>query len=104
MGFDVYNDGYASDGFFKHLKESLPAIFTREVAAQKTGGIFTARTLSNLDSAGKGPSVKRTLGSKVVYEKENFIEWLEGKLRPQRKVSHVTKHSFNNSSYFGMIG
>lgn len=60
------------------LKEQLPPIFSRETASKMLGGIFSPKTLSNFDAAKKGPPKRIKFGKKVAYEKNDFIEWLEG--------------------------
>lgn len=69
------------DDFFRELSRTLPPIFTRETASRMIGGIFSPRTLSNLDAAGKGPSRKLRIGKKVAYAREDFLNWLRGMLR-----------------------
>lgn len=58
------------------LRDSLPAIFTREVAAKQLGGLLSAKTLANYDAHGTGPCVKQRIGKKVAYEREDFLAWL----------------------------
>ncbi len=70
-----------TDIFFDRLHDELPPVFTREFAAEKTGNIFSAKTLSNIDSSGTGPSVKVRIGKKVGYERESFIQWLKNKVK-----------------------
>lgn len=65
------------DDLFDELRNQLPPIFTRETASKMIGGIFSPKTLSNRDAAGKGPSNKVYIGKKVAYRKEAFIQWLE---------------------------
>lgn len=80
-----YNDVLpGSDDFFKCLRESLPPVFSRETASKMIGGIFSPRTLSNLDAEGKGPRQKRHIGKKVAYAREDFLDWLEGQFRGPR--------------------
>ena len=55
--------------FFERLREELPPVFTREFASQKMGCLYTAKSLSNADSSGTGPSVKVKIGKKVGYER-----------------------------------
>ena len=69
--------GLQGADFFDVLKDELPPIFTRETAAARIGGLFSARTLSNLDAAGKGPR-KTRIGKKVCYGREDFLMWLRG--------------------------
>lgn len=103
MAFDPFQNGYGCDDFFRHLRKNLPDVFTRQVAAEKIGGIFSAMTLSNLDSAGKGPTKRMCCGAKVIYEKENFISWLESKLRPERENINCIKRENNHHNYYGMV-
>ena len=67
--------------FFHSLEKELPPIFTRQLVSQKTGGLISAKTLSNLDSLHKGPSVKVRVGSKVGYERSDFLKWLRGRMQ-----------------------
>lgn len=41
------------------------------------GRIFSPRTLSNFDAAGRGPRKKIKIGKRVAYEKGDFLEWLQ---------------------------
>lgn len=61
------------------LRESLPAIFTREEAARQLGGLLCAKTLANMDAHGIGPTVKQRIGKKVAYERESFLSWLQSR-------------------------
>jgi len=67
--------------FFTTLEKELPPIFTRQMAAQKTGGLISAKTLANLDSLERGPSVKVRVGTKVGYERASFLQWLRGRMK-----------------------
>lgn len=58
------------------LRESLPAVFTRDVAAKHLGGLLAAKTLANYDSRGVGPCVKERIGKKVIYQRDDFLGWL----------------------------
>jgi len=64
--------------FLDGLRNLLPPIFSRETASKMIGGIFTPRTLSNFDAAGRGPKKKVRIGKRVAYEKEDFLDWLQG--------------------------
>ncbi len=63
--------------FFDCMEKNLPPVFSREEAAKHTGGIFTAKTLANLDSLGKGPGPDVHIGKKVGYERSRFMEWIK---------------------------
>lgn len=85
--------GVTNDDFFKGLEEALPPIFTRKTASRMTGGMFTARTLSNLDAAGKGPASKVRVGKNVIYERQDFIDWLHSSIRPMRGIARPVQKS-----------
>ena len=44
-----------------------------------SGGILNARTMSNLDSQGRGPKGRIKVGKKVAYKVESLIEWMQDK-------------------------
>lgn len=71
----------ALDTFFSHLSEQLPPVFDRKTISNKLGSILSVKTLSNADSNGTGPKIKIKLGKRVVYERDDFIEWLKTKVR-----------------------
>ncbi len=64
------------ESFFSSLERALPAVFSREEAARHMGGLLRAKTLSNLDAAGKGPKKVRIGKKKVAYEKHSFMKWV----------------------------
>jgi hypothetical protein len=77
--YDNISSQLGTEQFFTSLASSLPAVFTRETASKCMGGILSAKTLTNLDVAGNGPSVRVRIGNKVAYERDNFILWLRNK-------------------------
>ena len=62
------------------LRADLPLCFTRAQVSSLTGGWINPKTLANLDSLKKGPPRFRT-GRVVVYEREAFLDWLEGRMQ-----------------------
>lgn len=62
---------------FKKLEDTLPAVFSRQEAAKQLGYAISAKTLANLDAKGLGPAKKLTIGNKVAYEKDDFLDWLK---------------------------
>lgn len=58
------------------IGQSLPPIFTRDVAVKSLGGLLRAKTLANIDNQGHGPLSKVRIGKKVIYEREEFLNWL----------------------------
>ena len=79
-GFNATSD-IKSQKFFNELAQSLPPVFSRQVASQAIGGLISAKTMSNEDALGCGPSVKMTIGNRVAYERDSFLEWLRRKVR-----------------------
>lgn len=74
------------------LRKLLPPIFTRQTASKAMGGLFSPKTLSNIDAAGKGPASKQHIGKKAVYFKEDFLAWLEDKLcvtKPKQRLNNI---------------
>jgi hypothetical protein len=60
----------------ERLEKELPPIITRAQAVQAMGGAYSKGGLANRDS--KGTGIKRSLlGKKVVYTREDFLEWLQ---------------------------
>lgn len=86
---------FGDDVFFDQLRKELPPVFTREFASEKIGRIFSAKSMSNADALGIGPSVKVRIGKKIGYERDSFIQWLRGKMK--RNDHHVKKE--NNVYY-----
>ena len=67
----------AVESIFTKIGQSLPPVFTRDVAVKSLGGLIQAKTLSNIDNRGEGPMSKVRIGKKVLYEREDFIDWLK---------------------------
>jgi len=59
---------------FVRLWRDLTAFPTREEAAEKIR-IYSARTLANLDSKGRGPAGRMMIASKVCYPKDELVMW-----------------------------
>ncbi len=77
--FDIIDKRIGSADFFQALERELPPVFTRKVASNVIGGILSVKTLSNLDSLGKGVKGAVRIGNKVCYKREAFIEWLKNR-------------------------
>lgn len=65
----------------RDLHNSLPVIFTRQVVSKKLGNMISPRTFANLDSRREGPSVRVSIGGRVGYERESFIQWLSERIK-----------------------
>lgn len=77
----LFNNGVGTEKFFSAIEKELPPVFSRETASKAIGGLISAKTMSNEDSLGKGPSEKVKIGGKVGYTKESFMTWLRRKLK-----------------------
>ena len=64
----------------QQLRMELPATFSRQFIASRLGGLISAKTLSNLDAKNEGPANKITMGRRVAYEMDAFLDWLEKRL------------------------
>lgn len=65
----------------EELRNELPITFTRQYICERLGGLLTPKTLSNLDALQQGPPGKITLGNRVAYERDDFLEWLEKRVK-----------------------
>lgn len=60
------------------LLKNWPSLYVARSEVEKfSGGILKARTLSNLDSKGKGPKGRFRVGRKVVYTAVSLIEFMQ---------------------------
>ena len=82
---------FGDEIFLDQLRKELPPVFTREFASEKIGRIFSAKSMSNADALGIGPSVKVRIGKKVGYERDSFLQWLRGKMK--HDAPHVKKEN-----------
>ncbi len=69
----------------ENLLRELPPIFARKDIEKLLPGVISARTLENLDSMGKGPK-SIINGKKILYIREEFVDWLISYLREKNKV------------------
>ena len=104
-----YMETLSEDEFFKGLQEKLPPVFTGKLASEMIGGLYTPRSLSNLDAAGKGPELKVMSGKSVLYEKDSFLTWLKSTVKPkkfvQRKPRTEPRHDRHEfTDYLNSIG
>jgi hypothetical protein len=62
------------DKFIAFLEKVLPDMFMRSQVSQLTNGIISSKTMQNRDTTGVGP-VQHRVGTKICYDKAEFIEW-----------------------------
>lgn len=64
---------------FSRLGRAWPSpIVSRTEIEKFSGGLFTSKTLANLDSLGDGPPRGRC-GRKVFYPVDTLVTWLEAR-------------------------
>jgi len=78
----------STDSIIESLRADLPTVFTRAKAEELLGGIISAGSLANADSAGEGPEGLFYMGRKAAYQKAPFLEWLRPRLG-QEKMKRV---------------
>ena len=69
------NPGVAEESLLKKLLDILPELVPRSAITVYLGKTISPRYLANLDCSGKGPK-KVKIGKKVVYPKDELIDWL----------------------------
>ena len=72
-----------SESFFGNVLAEMPGILTRKDIKAFFGSFISSGYLANLDSLNKGPDRCR-VGNKVVYRKEDFVSWLESRIRVRK--------------------
>ncbi|VBB41792.1 conserved hypothetical protein [uncultured Desulfatiglans sp.] len=63
---------------FEKLRRNLPPAFYRSAVPKLVPG-QNAKTLANHDSAGTGPKGAVRIGRNVLYDRDSFVDWLEGR-------------------------
>ena len=76
--------------FLETVAERLGPFCTRREAEEAMSGLLKARTLANLDSKGIGPG-GALHAKKVLYQKHNFIAWLQGYLQQHSSMRFARK-------------
>lgn len=71
--------------WLNEMLPELPHILTRRDIRKFFGSLISPRYLANLDSEKKGPK-RAKIGHKVVYRREDFVEWLTARFAAQ--VTH----------------
>ena len=67
-----------SKGIFASLADSWPSSFvSRGEVGKFSGGLLHPRSMANLDSLGRGPEGKVSIGRKIAYPIESLIQWME---------------------------
>ncbi|SOB58951.1 protein of unknown function [Pseudodesulfovibrio profundus] len=70
------------DTFFETLEGRLPEYFTRQFFCELVPGLWSPKTLANVESADPNcNNGKRIIGGKAVYQKRPFMKWLKSRCR-----------------------
>ena len=70
-------DQLTLETILENLAHTLPEIATRKVIHEKTGGLFTEKTMANWDCFGEGIQPRLRIGGRVAYPKEAVIAFLK---------------------------
>ncbi|MBD5646900.1 MAG: helix-turn-helix domain-containing protein [Desulfovibrio sp.] len=70
----------------ENLRSRLPQVLTRRQVAEYLGDFISVKYLANLDSEGKGPKAYRFGKRKVLYERDDMLAWLDGRIKPLRSA------------------
>lgn len=62
--------------FLDIFKEELPPIIARSSVDKFFGGLFDRKTLANHDASGTGPKASYAVGKKIVYRREDLLQWV----------------------------
>lgn len=62
------------------LLDKLPPIVTRRQGLDAIGNLYSPRTLSNMESRKEGPRSKLRIGRQVAYSREDFVDFIIGKI------------------------
>lgn len=74
------------ESVFTRLSSELPPVVARAAVPKLLGGLVSAGTLANEDSAGTGPAGRFYLGKKAAYEREALVAWLRDRLSASKKA------------------
>lgn len=77
----LIGSGIGSEAFFKDIEKELPPVVSRAEASRITGGLISAKTLSNEDALGKGPMPRVRIGSKIGYTRTAIMNYLKRKIK-----------------------
>lgn len=61
---------------FIALFQELPPVIARSHVEKLFGGLFTRKTLANLDAAGKGPDISYSVGKTIMYRRDSLLQWI----------------------------
>jgi len=74
------------ESVFSRLSAELPPVVARAAVPRLLGGLVSAGTLANEDSAGTGPAGRFYMGKKAAYGREELVAWLRERLSAAKKT------------------
>ena len=77
----LINHGIGTEAFFKSIEQELPPVVSRAELAKATGGLISAKTLSNEDALHKGPTERVRAGSKIGYTRASAMAYIRKKFK-----------------------
>jgi len=73
--------GSGSESFLRAIEQELPPVVSRAELAKATGGLISAKTLSNEDALHKGPTERVRAGSKIGYTRASAMAYIRKKIQ-----------------------
>ena len=77
----LINHGIGTEAFFKSIEQELPPVVSRAELAKATGGLISAKTLSNEDAMHKGPAERVRAVSKIGYTRAAAMAYIRKKFQ-----------------------
>ena len=77
----LINHGIGTEAFFKSIEQELPPVMSRAELSRATGGLISAKTLSNEDALPKGPAERVRAGSKIGYTRASAMAYIRKKFK-----------------------
>ena len=78
---NLIHQGIGTEAFFRSIEQELPPVVSREVLSKATGGLISAKTLSNEDALHKGPAERVRAGSKIGYTRASVMAYIRKKIQ-----------------------
>lgn len=78
---NLIRQSIGSEAFFRSIEQELPPVVSRAELAKVTGGLISAKTLSNEDALHKGPAERVRAGSKIGYTRASVIAYVRKKFQ-----------------------
>lgn len=66
----------------ENLRARLPEVLTRRQVAENLSNFISVKYLANLDSEGRGPKSYRFGSRRVLYDRDDMLEWLDERITP----------------------